>query len=98
MSRVRISDAAEEDLAEIWFFIAQDNMEAADRFVDLVVEKCRLLTDSPKIGIERPVFLPRIRSFPVGNYVIFYRQAKGGIEVARVLSGRRDIPSIFKES
>ena len=36
-----------------------------------------------------------LRSFPVGNYVIFYRAMQDGIEVVRVLSGFRDIPNLF---
>ena len=32
-----------------------------------------------------------IRSFPVGNYVVFYKPLESGIEVVRVLSRYRDI-------
>nr|WP_148663558.1 type II toxin-antitoxin system RelE/ParE family toxin [Bosea vaviloviae] len=32
-----------------------------------------------------------IRSFPVGNYVLFYRPLADGIELVRVLSGYQDI-------
>ena len=32
-----------------------------------------------------------LRSFAVGNYVIFYVPLPDGIEVARVMNGRQDI-------
>jgi toxin ParE1/3/4 len=32
-----------------------------------------------------------LRSFPVGNYVIFYVALSDGVEVVRVMSGRQDI-------
>jgi len=96
MSKVKISDLAEEDLSEIWFFIAQDNIEAADAFIDTILEKCHLIASSPRMGTERSELAPDVRSFPVGNYVIFYRQSKAGIEVARILSGSRDIPRLFE--
>jgi toxin ParE1/3/4 len=31
----------------------------------------------------------------VGNYVVFYRPIENGIEVVRVLHGRRDIAALF---
>ena len=67
MSRVKISDLAEEDLSEIWFFIAQDNIEAADLFVDTILEKYNLLVSSPKMGAARPELAPNVRSFPVSS-------------------------------
>jgi plasmid stabilization system protein ParE len=36
-----------------------------------------------------------LRSFPVGAYLIFYRQIEGGIQITRVLHGARDIASLF---
>ncbi len=96
MSEVVLSELAEADLTDIWVFVAQDNAEAADRFVDQLHEKCRLLAGSPKAGRQRPELDPSIRSFAVGHYVIFYRASANGIEVARLLHGRRDIPSLLR--
>jgi len=97
LTRLRLSPAAENDLTEIWFYIAQDNVEAADRFADLVYEKCQLLAESPGMGTQRPELAPEVRSFPVGNYVIFYRPTENGVEVVRVLSGHRDIQKLFEK-
>lgn len=95
MNEVILSQLAEADLTDIWVFVAQDNAEAADRLVDQLHEKCQFLANSPKLGRQRPELAPSIRSFTVGNYVIFYRESSNGIEVARVLHGRRDIPPLF---
>ena len=81
---------------DIWVFVAQDNAEAADHLVDQIHEKCQLLAAAPKAGRQRPELDPSIRSFAVGSYVIFYREGDNGIEVARVLHGRRDIPPLFR--
>ncbi|MGY4499466.1 plasmid stabilization system protein ParE [Bradyrhizobium sp. GM24.11] len=32
-----------------------------------------------------------LRSFPVGNYVIFYVPLSDGVEIIRVMHGRQDI-------
>ena len=95
MNEVVLSELAEADLTDIWVFVARDDLQAANRLLDQIYEKCRLLSRSPKVGRKRPELNRSIRSFPVGNYVIFYREGATGIEVARVLHGRRDIPSAF---
>lgn len=96
MSEVVLSELAEADLTDIWVFVAQDNAEAADRLLDQLHEKCQFLANSPKVGRQRSELDPSIRSFAVGSYVIFYREGDDGIEVARVLHGRRDISSLFR--
>jgi hypothetical protein len=48
------------------------------------------------MGRLRPELAPHLRSFPIGNYVIFYRLTQEGIEVARVLHGARDIDALFR--
>lgn len=93
--RVRRSDLAEADLIEIWHFIAQDSPDAADRFLDLLEEKCHLLAASPEMGRRREDLAPALRSFPVGRYAIYYRMAPGGIEIARVLNAYRDLDAFF---
>jgi toxin ParE1/3/4 len=47
------------------------------------------------MGRIRSDLLPNLRSFPVGNYVIFYFPADDGIEVIRILHGARDIQQLF---
>ena len=56
-----------------------------------------MIADSPMIGRTREELAPGLRSFPVGNHVIFYRSVKNGIEVIRVLHGARDIEFLFGE-
>ena len=96
MIEVVLSELAEADLTDIWVFIANDNAEAANRLLDQLHEKCQFLANSPKAGRRRDELDPSIRSLAVGSYVIFYRESANGIEVARVLHGRRDIPSLFR--
>jgi toxin ParE1/3/4 len=96
MKQYRISDAARTDLDEIWFYIAQDNMDAADKFIHAIVSRFPRLAAMPQLGRQREELSPRLRSFPVGRYVIFYRPMENGIEVARVLHGARDFPPLFE--
>jgi toxin ParE1/3/4 len=96
VSEVVLSEIAQSDLTDIWAFVAQDDASAAERLINRIREKCQMLATTPKVGRQRPELDPSIRGFPVGNYVVFYRERAAGIEVARVLHGRRDIQSLFR--
>ena len=97
MSGYRVSEQSRSDLDDIWLYIASDNRTAADRFIDELVGKFQTLATQPGIGRSRDELAESLRSFPVGNYVIFYRALADGIEIVRVLSGFRDIPNVFAE-
>ncbi len=96
MSQYRISEAARSDLDEIWLYIAQDSPDAADKFIRVLASRFPMLASMPKIGQQREELSARLRSFPVGNYVIFYRPVESGVEIVRVLHGARDFPPLFE--
>lgn len=98
MSRVHKLPQAQEDLLDIWVHIASDSPFHADRFLDLLHDKMRLLADTPGIGSQRAELSPGLRGLPVGNYVIFYRQVSMAIEIVRVLHGSRDIEALFDDT
>ena len=96
MKQYRVAGAARTDLDEIWFYIAQDNVGAADKFIHAIVSRFPKLAAMPQLGRRREELSSRLRSFPVGRYVIFYRPMENGIEIARVLHGARDFPPLFE--
>ena len=89
------SDAAAEDLIDIWLYVAGDDPLAADALLDRLGHACDLLAEHPEMGRDRQELARGLRSHPVGRYVILYRSRPEGIEVARVLSGYRDIDALF---
>jgi len=95
MGRWIQSDRAKADILEIWEYIAKDSLRAADRFVDRLDQAFERLAEFPGLGRMRDELGPSLRSFPIGNYLIVYRPVKDGIEIARVLSGYRDIEALF---
>ena len=96
MTTVLWTSQAEADLSEIFAYIAVDDLAAAEQTLRRIGAKCDGLADNPGIGRGRPDLHETLRSFPVGNYVIFYRAVTGGIEVVRVLHGARDIDRLFE--
>jgi toxin ParE1/3/4 len=95
MTTAVLAPAALRDLVEIHDFVAHDNPAAARRLIELFERKVESLAVAPGIGRARGELLPGIRSLAVGSYVIFYRVGSQGIEVVRVLHGRRDIAAVL---
>ena len=91
MPRLVIRPAAEQDLDEIWWHIAQDNPINADRFLDRILDSCHTLADHPHLGAKRDELKPGLRGHPVGHYWVFYFPLADGIDIVRVLHGSRDI-------
>lgn len=86
---------AEDDLIDIWLYIAQDNPAAADGVLDELEDKSALLSQQPRLGPARADIAPELRYFPVGSYLILYRIIAGGIEVVRVVHGARRLADII---
>jgi toxin ParE1/3/4 len=95
MPSFRFLPLARDDLNEIWEYIAQDNLDAAERLVERIEELCELLATHPHLGRRREDLAPGLRSFPAGSYIIFYQLITDGIEVVRMLHASRDIDSLF---
>lgn len=97
MSSYRYSSEANADIEEIAFYIFDLNPTAANHFLDALDETCQRLAVNPEIGRRRPELGEGLRSFCVGNYIIFYTISKEAIEIARVIYGGRDLPRIFNK-
>ena len=95
MSRYIIAPSAKRELKEINSYIARYNSTAARRFKERIKQQCKLLADFPEMGQNRDELEPGLRSFPVENYLIFYRPIANGVEIVRVVSGYRDLEAIF---
>lgn len=93
----RLTVPADKDLDGIWDHVAQDNVAAADKLIDLFYEKFTLIASAPRIGRPCENLRPGLFRVPVGSYVVFYRIAQHHIEIARIIHGARDIESLFSK-
>jgi toxin ParE1/3/4 len=95
--------AARRDVDAIAAFIAEDNPEAAFRFLEAIEKSYQTLAEMPEMGAPRPFggsALAGLRMFPVRDfptYLVFYRPTEDGIEIVRVLHGARDLSAILDE-
>jgi hypothetical protein len=53
MSRYELTRSALADIDELWTYIAEDNVEAADRVSTAILDACELLAEQPSIGHTR---------------------------------------------
>ena len=92
---------AEDDLWNVWLYIAEENPEAANRLLVAAYETFQVIADSPNIGTKRhfrPKHIKDIRSWHVKGfrlYQILYRPIPTGIQVVHVCHSARDIDALF---
>ena len=91
MPKLKLTPAAEQDLQEIWLYIAQDNPRAADKLLDRIEAQCELLANHPHLGPGRDDIAKGLRYHPMANYLILYRVIPQGVEIVRVAHGARNI-------
>ena len=96
MSRVTRRPQAEADILEIWDFIAEDSVAAADLWVDRLDAKFELWATQPMMGRPRDELAQGLRSLTFGRYVVFFEPMLEGIDVIRVLHGSRDLEAGFE--
>jgi toxin ParE1/3/4 len=102
MPKIILSEFVEPELAAIWDYIAFDNPDAADRFLEAAQRTFLELARMPQMGRARQFpesRLQNLRSFRIQsfeNYLIFYGPIKEGIEVFHVIHGARDLEWFWK--
>lgn len=95
MNSYRYSSDANTDIEEIVLYLFALNPVAANRFLDSLEQTCELLAEHPLIGRSRSELGENLRSYPVGNYPAFYELRADGVDIARVVYGGHDLPSVF---
>src|SRR5438874_2396377 len=97
MSRFVLSPAARQDLHDIWDYIAEDSVSAADRFVKRIYQVMQKLVAMPSLGIAHEDLADEtLRVWPVKSYLIIYRPRTRPLEIVRIVSGYRDLPALFR--
>jgi plasmid stabilization system protein ParE len=98
-----LSEEAEHDLYDAARYIAENNIDAAERFLDSFNDTCALLVDLPEAGslvhaaLEelRELRMMRVENYP--KHLIFYTPLQQkGIKVVRVIHAARDYTTFFE--
>jgi toxin ParE1/3/4 len=97
MSLYVINVLASRDLIEIADYFAETNVEVGERFFREFNSKCQQLVSFPRSGKSYGAIRSDLRGLSLEGYIIFYRILDDGIEILRVVSGRRNLPSLFSD-
>lgn len=85
------SAAAQADLHRLHEFLAQHDVDAADRNLDVLIRAPEALLDFPRRGSRLSEFDPReVREFRVASYLLRYELMGTDIVVLRFFHARED--------
>ncbi|MFO1438150.1 MAG: type II toxin-antitoxin system RelE/ParE family toxin [Verrucomicrobiaceae bacterium] len=91
MKAVLFSRAAQNDLQDIWVYVASDHPEAADRLEEDIRHEIEVLSEMPDLGHRRrdltthDLWFHTVRK----NYLIVFKRSDP-LEIIRILHGARD--------
>ena len=95
-----LTPRALNDLDDIWSYIAEDNVVAADRVESAIVATCTRLAKHPRLGSAHkeitplPVRFWAVTQFP--SYVIVYRSETKPVQVVAILHAKRNIGTVLR--
>ncbi|XWU46537.1 MAG: type II toxin-antitoxin system RelE/ParE family toxin [Dolichospermum sp. UKL202] len=90
-----LSVEASQDIENILYYFLQRNIDAGEKFVKDFNNKCLNIVKFPKIGRSYSHIDSPLRGIPIDGYIIFYQLLENSIVIIRVVSGYRDIESLF---
>jgi len=98
MYDINVLPIAREDVAEIYYYIALDDADAALKVTENIMDKIDTLCEFP----ERCPLVPDgtlakqgYRMLVIGSYIAFFKILGIDVLVYRVLHGKRDYPQIL---
>lgn len=97
MGRVVKSRPCIRDIDEITSFIARDSIDAALAWFDRLDDLFRRIAATPGIGTSRDAVRTGLRSVPFGQYLVFFRRSRGGVEIVRIIHGARKWQRLLKD-
>ena len=98
MKKYLLGVGVAQDLDDVWTYIAQDDIDAADRWIEKLFDAFEAIGHTPGIGHKREdLTLYPVLFWPVGSYLIVYRAERGSIEIVAVTQGARDIPAFLRQ-
>lgn len=85
------------DLEDIHSYIARDDRETADRFVNKLRDSLNVLTVFPYSGKTRDELPEGLRVFVYRNYLAIYRVTEDAVVIEGVTEGHRNLGGLFEE-
>jgi toxin ParE1/3/4 len=98
LSRLHWSGPAERDIRGIWsYYVSEASTEVADKVLEHIRITAQRLIQHPLSGRPRDDLRPGLRSILSDPYVIFYRISNRGVQIVRVIHGRRNLSAALTQ-
>jgi len=97
---VRLLSIAEQDLADLAFYLAAENSLAAAELLDRIEARLQALQSHPFVGrVPHNAKLTALgyRVLVIDNYLVFYKVKGNVVLVYRILHGARDLLRLLSE-
>ncbi|MGL4512535.1 MAG: type II toxin-antitoxin system RelE/ParE family toxin [Lacipirellulaceae bacterium] len=102
--KLRVSQAAQGDLAEIVAYLAPRSSPSAKRVVEVIRQSFQRILREPRVGSALDGLAPGLRALslppPAEHYVVFFRHDDPShvVEIVRVQHGARDWPTLLGDA
>lgn len=101
MSSYALTPLAKADVFEIWSYVAEDSVNAANRVEQASYDACAFLAEAPLRGhvrrdlTDRPLRFWVLTRYP--NYTVVYEPETKTLRIVAVLHGKRNLRRILRE-
>lgn len=98
----QLTPRALDDLDEIWNYIAQDKISAANRVESAILSACYSLVRHPMLGTKRieitskPVRFWTVPRYP--KFIVVYRPETKPLQIVTVVHGMRNLKQLLEET
>jgi len=92
-----VSNRANEELRQIWQYLAARNPTSADRLLRRIKARLERLCHFPEIGVRRDDISAGSRMLVEGYYLLLYRHdaVTDTVTLVAIVDGRRDTKDMF---
>jgi toxin ParE1/3/4 len=91
VGRITYLRQANDDLLEIWVWIARDSVDMAEAVLDRILARIEILRRFPEAGPVRDEIGDGSRSLVTERWLVLYRLTQDGVQIVRIVDSARDL-------
>jgi toxin ParE1/3/4 len=98
VNEIHVSPKAEAEMDEIWLYVAREShsIEIANRVVDGITSRFKLLARYPAAGRSREDIGPGVRGFAADGYLIVYEHRDPDVvTILHIIARGRDLFALY---